>query len=82
MMYHPYGFQPYHIPISRCKRWVAFFLCLLFGVLGIHRFYTGKMGTGFIYLCTGGLCGLGVLFDLVMILTGNYRDNLGFPLLY
>lgn len=81
-MFHPYGFQPYSMPVSRCKRWAAFFLCLLLGVLGVHRFYVGKIGTGLIYLCTGGLFGIGLLYDLLMILTGNFRDGMGFPLLY
>ena len=40
-------------------------LCLLLGWLGAHKFYRGKAGMGLIYLLTGGLCGFGVLFDLI-----------------
>ncbi len=36
-----------------------------FGVLGFHRFYLGKIGTGLLYLFTGGLFGIGALYDLV-----------------
>lgn len=82
MLYHPYGFQPYQIPVSRCRRWIAFFLCLFTGIFGVHRFYTGKIGTGFLYLCTGGFFGLGALWDLFTIFCGTFRDSFGLPLLY
>lgn len=51
------------------NKWVALILCLFFGVFGIHRFYEGKKVTGFIYLFTFGILGLGVFFDLVLLIT-------------
>lgn len=42
---------------------VAWILLTFFGVFGLHRFYMGKWFTGLIYLLTGGLCLVGVLFD-------------------
>lgn len=55
-------------------RWILTLLLALFGgVLGIHRFYSGKIGTGFLYLCTFGLAGFGVLIDLAKIVSGNFR---------
>lgn len=54
---------------KQCDKWTAFFLCLFLGVIGAHRFYEGKIGTGILYLCTFGLCGVGALIDLIIILT-------------
>ncbi len=42
---------------------VAWLLLTFLGVFGIHRFYLGKWLTGVLWLCTGGLLGLGVLYD-------------------
>ena len=75
-------FRPYYAPVSPRSRWFTLLLCGLFGVLGIHRFYVGKVGTGLLYLCTGGLFGLGWLYDFVLILVGWFRDGWGLPLIY
>lgn len=42
---------------------VAWLLLTFLGILGIHRFYLGKWVTGLVYALTGGLFGLGVLYD-------------------
>lgn len=40
------------------NKWVAVLLCFFIGWLGAHRFYEGKIGTGILWLCTGGLMGV------------------------
>lgn len=42
---------------------VAWILLTFLGLFGVHRFYLGKWITGLIYLVSGGLLGLGVLYD-------------------
>lgn len=42
---------------------VSWILLTFVGVLGIHRMYMGKWLTGLLYLLTGGLFLVGVLYD-------------------
>lgn len=46
---------------------VASFLWCLFGFTGAHRFYTKHTITGFIWLFTCGLCGVGWIVDLFLL---------------
>lgn len=50
------------------NKWVAFCLCLFLGMFGAHKFYEGKIGLGILYLCTVGLCGIGWIVDIFVIL--------------
>ena len=43
---------------------VGWILLTFLGLFGIHRMYMGKWITGLIYLLTGGVFGLGFLYDL------------------
>lgn len=67
---------------SEKSRTTALILCCLgfLVVAGIHRFYVGKIGTGILWLLTGGLFGVGTIVDLICIATGSFRDNAGAPL--
>jgi TM2 domain-containing membrane protein YozV len=42
---------------------ISWVLLTFFGVLGVHRFYLGKWVSGLLYLVTGGLFGMGYLYD-------------------
>lgn len=42
---------------------ISWILLTFLGVFGIHRMYMGKWITGLIYLLTGGLFFIGVLYD-------------------
>ena len=54
-------------------------LCLCgFGVLGAHRFYVGKIGTGILYLLTiGGGFTIGLWIDIVKILMNKFTYTEG-----
>ena len=56
------------------SRVVALLLCVLLGYFGVHRFYVGKVGTGILWLLTGGLFGIGYIVDIILIATGSFRD--------
>ena len=51
-------------------------LCLLFGIVGAHKFYEGRILLGIVYLCTLGLFGTGVLIDLIILL---FKPNPYYP---
>lgn len=46
---------------------VAWALLTFFGILGIHRIYMGKIVTGIIYFFSGGLLGVGLLYDFITL---------------
>lgn len=58
----------------------ALLLCIFLGAIGVHRFYVGKIGTGILWLLTGGVFGIGVIVDIILIATDNFLDGQGNPL--
>ncbi|MCL2565217.1 MAG: TM2 domain-containing protein [Defluviitaleaceae bacterium] len=75
--YYGYGYG-YNYPYK--SRVIALLLCIFLGVCGVHRFYVGKVGTGVLYLFTGGLFVVGWIVDIIRIGTGEFLDSNGHPL--
>ena len=62
-------------PIDYTLAWV---LLTFLGLLGIHRMYIGKWLIGLVYLLSGGIFGLGYLYDFwtlndqITVINGSY----------
>tara|TARA_Y100000817_G_scaffold113896_1_gene89230 strand:+ start:356 stop:628 length:273 start_codon:yes stop_codon:yes gene_type:complete len=63
--------------VSKKNGIVLLLLLLLIGVFGVHRFYAGRIGTGIIFLFTFGIFGLGLIYDLILVLTQKLKDGEG-----
>lgn len=64
-------------PLKRKEFIVVVLLSIFLGMFGIDRFYLGKVGTGILKLVTFGGFGVWYLIDLLLLFTGNTRDNKG-----
>jgi hypothetical protein len=53
---------------------VVLFLILL---PTVHRFYVGKIGTGLLFFFTVGGLGIWWIYDVIMVITGNFTDKQG-----
>jgi len=51
-------------PVNYNLTWI---LLTFLGLFGVHRFYMGKIFTGLLYLCTGGLFLVGYLYDFLTL---------------
>lgn len=62
---------------SNKSRTTALLLCIFLGGIGVHRFYVNKIGTGILQILTFGGLGIWSLYDLIIIITGNFTDKQG-----
>jgi predicted RNA-binding Zn-ribbon protein involved in translation (DUF1610 family) len=71
------NYPPGYVP----KSWtVALVLEVFLGVIGVHRFYVGKIGTGILMLLTFGGLGFWWLIDLILICANKFTDKQGYLL--
>jgi len=73
----PEAHQP---EVSERSRGVALVLGFFGGFFGLHRFYVGKNKTGVGMLVTLGGMGIWWLYDMVLLVTGEFRDADDLPL--
>jgi len=60
------------------KKWIiTFYLTLFLGILGIHRFYNGKIVTGLIMLFTLGGGFIWWFIDFILVATWAFTDKKG-----
>ena len=60
----------------------AFWCAAFFGVCGLQRFYTEKVGSGILYLITFGFFGIGQFIDLFLVgeMVDSYNRGQGYNL--
>ena len=66
-----------HSNISPKSKLVLILLWFIFGVMGVHYFYAGRIGMGLLWLVTGGFFGIGWIIDILVILSGSFHDSHG-----
>ena len=63
------------------KDWIiTLVLAIVVGTVGIDRFYTGSILLGILKLFTFGGLGIWWVIDLILLVTGNYKDGDGLPI--
>lgn len=65
------------VAMSSRKRLLTAIICLLLGVFGAHRFYTGRMFSAVLQFLTLGGLGIWMLTDFLIIIFGEFSDGKG-----
>lgn len=75
----PHHAEPYPEQSVRSDkaRVTVLILCLLLGLWGGHRFYVGRKKTAILQILTIGGLALWVVYDLILILVGDFEDGDG-----
>ena len=47
-------------------------LCAAFGIFGAHRFFAGKIKSGYLHLLTIGSLGIWYVIDVLIVLFGQF----------
>jgi len=67
--------KQYYNDSSMKNKWIAIALCAFFGYLGAHKFYEGKTGMGILYIFTCGLFFIGVIIDIINLISNPEYYN-------
>jgi TM2 domain-containing membrane protein YozV len=54
---------------------ITYILLIIFGAIGVHKFYLGRIGLGIAYIFTGGLFGIGLIVDIFTLTTQVRKAN-------
>jgi uncharacterized Zn finger protein (UPF0148 family) len=63
--------------VSNCSYSTTLFLAIFTGLLGGHRYYTGKIGSAIIQTFTLGGFYIWWIIDIISILSGGFKDSKG-----
>ena len=78
---YTYGSSPTYPTRKNKERIIGIILCCIgfISIAGLHRFYAGKIGTGILWLLTGGCFLIGTIIDLISLIDGSFTDSEGYP---
>ena len=61
-------------PVLETHNLMMFIWCIIGGWFGLHKFMSGKILWGIVYLCTYGVMGIGIFIDAMIYLIDFSKD--------
>ena len=61
--------------MEKSSLFTAYLFLIFAGAFGLHRFYLDKPCTGVFYMCTGGILGIGLVYDFFTLPIQVYWKN-------